>query len=47
MGLVSTIIQGGQKRLWKGLKEVFSQKKDAFAENIISKRLLHEQSLKL
>ncbi len=27
------------------MKEVFNQKKDAFAENIISKRLLHRQSL--
>ena len=37
--------KGEQKRLWKGLKEVFKQKKDAFAENMISKRLLHRQSL--
>ena len=37
--------KGEQKRLWKGLKEVFKQKKDAFTENIISKRLLHRQSL--
>jgi len=37
--------KGEQKRLWKGLKEVFNQKKDAFTENIISKRLLHRQSL--
>ena len=37
--------EGGKKKLWKGLKEMFNSHVDALDEETIAKRILHRQAL--
>lgn len=37
--------KGGQKKLWSGLKTIFSPDVNAVSEDIVSKRLMHRQAL--
>lgn len=37
--------KGGQKKLWSGLKELYSPKSDTLSEEIVAKRLMHRQVL--
>ncbi|MEO0469911.1 MAG: 3-hydroxyacyl-CoA dehydrogenase NAD-binding domain-containing protein, partial [Bacteroidota bacterium] len=37
--------QGGKKKLWKGLKDLYNAKPDALDEQTITKRIMHRQAL--
>ena len=37
--------KGGQKKLWSGLKEIYTPNVDALSEEVVKKRMLHRQVL--